>query len=65
MQDEHHLTSAQVRARYGNISAMTLYRWSKDPELAFPKPDPIRSRNYWSAAELDAWDKSRKQVEAA
>lgn len=64
MNNEHRLTSAQVRARYGNISAMTLYRWSKDPQLAFPKPDPIRLRNYWSAADLDAWDESRKQAAA-
>lgn len=61
MQNDHRLTSAQVRARYGNISEMTLSRWVKDPGLAFPKPEPIRSRNYWSVAELNAWDESRKQ----
>lgn len=65
MENRHHLTSAQVRARYGNICDMTLSRWVKDAELGFPKPEPIRSRKYWSAAELDAWDKARKEQQAA
>lgn len=55
------LTAAQVRARYGDISEMTLWRWSNDTALDFPKPYSIRCRRYWSAAELDAWEAARKQ----
>ncbi|MEY4965082.1 MAG: hypothetical protein RL274_665, partial [Pseudomonadota bacterium] len=35
-----HHTSKQVRARYGGISDMTLYRWLKNPNIGFPKPLP-------------------------
>lgn len=61
MDDKQLLTSAQVRTRYGGVSHMTLYRWVTDQKLAFPKPESIRSRNYWRLSDLDAWDKARKQ----
>ena len=35
------------------ISISTFYRWRKLPN--FPKPVPIRSRNYWAIAEVEAW----------
>jgi hypothetical protein len=57
--EKSYLTAAQVRQRYGNVSAMTLWRWLRDPQLGFPKPEPIRRRNYWKSEELDSWDVSR------
>lgn len=59
-----HLTSGQVRARYGGVSDMTLWRWLKDADLAFPQPIFIGRRRYWLAAALDAFD-SRQASRAA
>lgn len=57
---DQYLTALQVRARYGGIGENTLLRWRTDPALGFPQPEPIRNRNYWRVADLDAWDASRK-----
>jgi predicted DNA-binding transcriptional regulator AlpA len=51
----NYLNSSQVRKRYGGVSKMTLWRWMNDPALQFPKPEKIRSRNYWRSSELEAW----------
>ncbi len=46
--DETLLTSAQVRARVGNVSAMCIWRWMHDERVKFPAPDVvINKRNYW------------------
>jgi predicted DNA-binding transcriptional regulator AlpA len=45
----------QVCKRYG-ISAMTLWRWDRNSELAFPKPMVVNRRKYRDEAELDAFD---------
>ena len=44
----------QVRSLFG-VTSMTLYRWTNDPDLGFPQPIRIRSRNYRSRRALDAW----------
>ncbi len=49
-------TAASVRARYDDISDMTLWRWLQDEELSFPKPILIKGRRYWRWSNLDAWD---------
>ena len=55
--DAEFLTSKQCRARYGGISDTTLWRWTTDATLGFPKPVRIGLRkNFWSRAELDAFD---------
>jgi hypothetical protein len=36
--------SAQVRARYGGVSDMTLWRWLHDEQLGFPQPIRINGR---------------------
>ena len=48
-----------VRARYGGISTMTLWRWLRDPDLSFPQPRYINRRRYWDEAELDEFDRAR------
>jgi hypothetical protein len=53
------LTAAQVRARYGDASAMWLERMDKRPELGFPKPYYYGSRRMWRLGELRAFDRSR------
>ena len=52
------LGSRLVRKRYNNSSAMTLYRWVKDPALGFPQPIVINGRNYWKLSQLVAYEKA-------
>jgi hypothetical protein len=49
---ERYLTAAQVRARYGGITSMSLWRWLHDPELHFPAPLLIQRRRYWRLHDL-------------
>ncbi len=58
-------TSAQVRARYGGVSDMTLWRWLRDEDLAFPQPIRIKGRRLWSEESLAAWERRSQRVEAA
>jgi hypothetical protein len=56
--DEHEILIPAPRARIehlGGVSAMTEYRWSKDPKLAFPKPIVINRRKFYRLAELKAF----------
>ena len=53
----------QVRARYGNVSDMTLWRWLADPVLGFPRPLVIRRRRLFDDQELAEFD-SRKKADA-
>jgi predicted DNA-binding transcriptional regulator AlpA len=64
---ERLLTAAQVKARFGNISDMSLWRWSRNPALGFPVPVIINGRKFYREDEIQAWKKSRprKQPEAA
>jgi hypothetical protein len=36
--EKQYILAGMLRARLGGISAMTLYRWEKDPRLGFPTP---------------------------
>jgi len=47
-----------------SISAMTLWRWERDPALSFPPKIQIRNRNYRSRKALEAF-KERMFSEAA
>lgn len=49
------ITSAQVRAIFGGISDMSLWRWINDPALNFPKPSYIQRRRFFDAAEIEAF----------
>ena len=41
-----------VQKEFG-VTAMTLHRWDRDPELNFPPKIKIRSKNYRSRRMLD------------
>ena len=59
MQDtKAYLPAAQVRARYG-VSDMSLWRWLKNEDLAFPHPIRINNRRFWRLNELEAWEATR------
>jgi predicted DNA-binding transcriptional regulator AlpA len=48
------LTTRATRASVGDISEMTLWRWTRD--LAFPPPDVIIGRRkFWRRATRDRW----------
>lgn len=54
------IPSRDVRSICGGISDMTLWRWSQNPEMSFPKPIYIGRRKYWKEAEILAWLEARE-----
>jgi predicted DNA-binding transcriptional regulator AlpA len=55
-----YVNAPQVRARYGGVSDMTLWRWLRDKELGFPKPSRINRMRYWKVSELIEWERIRQ-----
>jgi predicted DNA-binding transcriptional regulator AlpA len=53
------LTQAQVLARLGRISKMSLWRWRNNPQLRFPAPIRLNDRCYWRAGDVRAWQAER------
>jgi hypothetical protein len=53
-----YLPARALRTRYG-ISAMTLHRWLRNPDLGFPQPIIINARRYWRVEALRAWERER------
>ncbi|MBE0414839.1 MAG: DNA-binding protein [Yoonia sp.] len=53
------LTGPQVQSRYQK-SHVTIWRWIRDSELAFPQPLKINRLNYWCLADLEAWETAQK-----
>lgn len=49
------ISQEQVLTMVGGVSTMTLWRWRRDPALAFPDPRPIKGRLYWREGEVLAW----------
>jgi predicted DNA-binding transcriptional regulator AlpA len=56
-QDEY-LPASAVLARY-KISAMSLWRWSKQDDLQFPQPLRINNRRFWLRSALESWEQTR------
>jgi hypothetical protein len=54
IQQEVYLTAKQVRARYGNASAMWITRRLAND--GFPAPLYIAGSRFWRVADLDLWD---------
>jgi hypothetical protein len=57
--DDVYLSARQTRARYGDISDMSLFRWLRDPKMKFPEPMRIQKRRYWRTSDLLAWERDR------
>jgi hypothetical protein len=49
------LPAKEVRAMFGDICSMTLWRWLNDEGLGFPKPTIMRNRRYWDSDEIEAF----------
>ena len=45
-------------AKYLGVTAMTIWRWERDPRLAFPAATIIHGRKYRSRKDIDAWMRS-------
>ena len=58
-EDEVLLTGMQTRARFGDVSAMCIWRWMRDPRVQFPAPIKINARNYWRLGDLRRWHAER------
>ena len=57
------LTSRQLRAFFGGVSDMWVWRRLADPALKFPRPIMICSRRYWPKREIIAWrDAQPRQI---
>jgi predicted DNA-binding transcriptional regulator AlpA len=46
------MNGRQVRAFFGGVSKMTVYRWVKNPASGFPPPFKIGPINYWIRREI-------------
>lgn len=57
---EIYITARQLRHRLGGVSDMSIWRWSRDAALAFPKPIRINSRRFWRLSDLVAWEQSQE-----
>lgn len=57
--DPIELVPDSVVKRELGVSLMTLWRWSHDPKLKFPRAKKIRERNYRDRRELEAWKRGR------
>jgi predicted DNA-binding transcriptional regulator AlpA len=42
-------------AAYLGVTAMTIWRWERDPKLAFPTASVIHGRKYWNPNDIDVW----------
>ena len=42
-----------VAKEFGGVSLMTIYRWTNDPELGFPPPIKIRTKNFRSRRAIE------------
>jgi len=63
--DDTLLTSAQTRARVGNVSTICIWRWMRDPRVQFPRPVKINAQNYWRLGDLRQWQAERMTKAAA
>jgi predicted DNA-binding transcriptional regulator AlpA len=61
-----YLTGPETKKRY-RCSYQTIWRWTNDPELGFPRPMKINNRNRFLLAELEAFDRRHRSsaMEAA
>lgn len=56
--NEINLPASNVKARYGGVSDMWIWRRLRD-NSNFPSPVDIGGRRFWRLSELVAWERSR------
>lgn len=52
---QNYIKAETVRQLCGDITDMTLWRWIRDPRIAFPSPVTILRRRYWREDEIRGW----------
>jgi predicted DNA-binding transcriptional regulator AlpA len=57
--ETQYIIRKQVRARFGGISSMTLWRWEHNNKLGFPKGIDINGRKYYDLEKIEAWETQR------
>ena len=51
--DDDLVPASIVKKENGSVSDMTIWRWQRDPQIRFPKPDVIiNGRRYWKRRTL-------------
>ena len=55
-QDDEYFTGPQLDRRYKR-SSQTRWRWSKDPELGFPKPIKIKNRLLYRRSDVEEFER--------
>jgi len=58
--DDPLIPATKLRKIVGDISDMTLWRWSK--HRGFPSPTKIGRRRYWRQSEVTAWVEQHRQA---
>lgn len=61
---ESYLPSRKVQERY-RISDVTLWRWERAENSAFPKPVRINGRKFWAVSALVEYERSLASPHAA
>ena len=54
------IKSEAVREMCGGISRMTLWRWTKNPDLGFPAPYVFGGVRCWNEAEVLSWREAQR-----
>jgi predicted DNA-binding transcriptional regulator AlpA len=62
--DKQYIIRRKLRARFGDISEMTLWRWERDKRLEFPRAVTINGRKYYDLAEIEAWERARAAAQS-
>jgi len=53
-----YLTANQLRARYGGVSHMWLWRRIHDHSTGFPQPKYFGRLRFWDSREIEAWERT-------
>lgn len=58
--ERRYVSRRELRALFP-VSDMTIWRWMRDPEVAFPRPTKLgrNGRNFWWLPEILEWERRR------
>ena len=59
MSEKKYITQKRLKARYADVSDMTIWRWEHNATLGFPKAININGRKYFLLEEVEAWERKR------
>ena len=56
LENRLYLPRRKLPERY-TVTPMTIYRWERDPLLAFPQAMIVNGKKFYDVDELEAWEK--------